>query len=132
MMSITPNKPVNDGNSLIIKGDVASKNNGVKESIGTVIDRSEDLIAFIYSMEAKVFIDPPIISAGQNLAPISGILKKKTVGNKKSAEKRLRESERVYSLRFLRLCLAVTSFADSKKTFKRDKIGQNMLRLLLR
>lgn len=47
MISITPNKPVNDGNSLIIRGDVASKNNGVKESIGTVIERSEDLIAFI-------------------------------------------------------------------------------------
>lgn len=83
-------------------------------------------------MEAKVFIDPPIMNAGQNLAPISGILKTKIVGNKKSAEKRLRESERVYSLRFFRLCLAVTSFADSKRTFKREKIGQNMFCLLLR
>ncbi|HML04311.1 MAG TPA: hypothetical protein VK426_00915 [Methanobacterium sp.] len=43
-MSKTPKTPKGDGNSPSINGEVIRRNNGVKATNGTVIERSETLI----------------------------------------------------------------------------------------
>ncbi|GAB4290812.1 MAG: hypothetical protein Kow0098_09680 [Ignavibacteriaceae bacterium] len=45
VIRMIPAKPLGSGNSLVINGDIKSKNKGVKLSIGTTIEISPEAIA---------------------------------------------------------------------------------------
>jgi hypothetical protein len=103
-----------------MKGDVKRRNNGVKVTMGTVTDRSDVLMAFMYNMVVTIFSVPPTRSAGQNRFPNSISFVKTNNGSIKGKAKIRSDHATIYSLHFSRLFLPRTSFKDSKSAVKNE------------
>ena len=71
--------------------------------------------------------EPPISNANQNLFPKDGISIKNSSGTRKGRAKNLNDQETTYSSIFFKLFLLKTSFSDSKKAVKNEKINQSII-----
>ena len=122
-----PANPEISGNSPTIMGEVISRKRGVKVSIGTVMDKSDDLMAFMYRTSVKAYRVPPVANASQNRSPRSGISVKSSVGNRNGSAKHGNDHATAYSSMSFRLFLLSTSFVASKNAVKNANMNQSII-----
>ena len=115
------------GNSPTIKGEVIKRNRGVNVSIGTVMDKSDDLIALMYRIRVMAYRLPPVNNASQNCSPSAGIFVKRRSGNKNGSAKNGNDHATTYSSMSSRLFLLKTSFVASKNAVKHANMNQTMV-----
>jgi hypothetical protein len=101
-------------------GEVNNRNKGVKVTMGTVTERSDALMAFIYNTVVMRLSIPPAKSAGQKPLPKTTFLVKNNKGSKKGRAKSRSAQATMYSLHFSRLFLPNTSFNASNKAVKNE------------
>ena len=127
-MPISPKIP---GNSPTIKGEVIKRNRGVNVSIGTVMDKSDALMAFMYRTSVKAYSVPPVTNASQNRSPRGGISVKSRMGNRNGSAKHGNDHAITYSSMSFRLFLLRTSFVASKSAVKNANMNQSMVWLFI-
>jgi hypothetical protein len=104
-------------------GDVKRRNTGVKLKRGSVMDRSERLMALIYKSVARMFNPPPTSRAIQNsTGRYSGIGVKKIRGKINGRLKTFQTQEMVKTSKLLRDFLQRPSLKASQTAVRNERI----------
>ena len=117
----TPITPKRLGNSCKIKGEVISKNAGVKDTIGKTKERGDSFIAFKKSKPVTVFKTELVINTSQKvLLTCCHDLVNTTIGNKIKREKNREDHAAERTFIFNAPLLAKTLLNDSNSAFSNE------------